>query len=212
MLYGLFSKMIQSIEYKNDYFVYSLLISNFKKNLTSKSKELEEKKIEKDAVNFMLKNIIDENYQLYYLENGQPRLNNSDFKISISHSAKRIVLQLSTKINPGIDTEIQREKLRLVKSRFLNPQELISCEGEHELMYLCLHWSAKEAIYKSAGITGLSFSKQIIINQINFTGSKKGNIFATLMLPSCLLKYHLNFVLPEIDECIVYVNDIISPM
>lgn len=203
--------MIQLIENKINYFVYSLLISNFKNNLTSESKKIEKKKTEKDAVNFILKHIIDENFQLSYLENGQPFLKNSEFKISISHSARRITIQLSKNLNPGIDTEIHREKLLIIKSKFLSQQEMLNCKGSKELMLLCLHWSAKEAIYKSAGITGLSFSKEIIIDQINFTTSNKGNISATLMLPSFLLKYHLNFVVPEKDECIVYVNEIISP-
>jgi len=204
--------MIQLLENKNDYFVYSLLISNFNANLTSESKEFNKKKLEKDAVIFMLKKILGENLQLSYLENGQPVLLHSNFKISISHSARRIVLQLSTNINPGVDTEVQREKLIRVKSKFLSQQEMLNCNGEQELMLLCLHWSAKEAIYKSAGIAGLSFSNQISINQINFSESKKGNISATLSMPSGLLTYRLNFVLPEMDECIVFVDDIISPV
>jgi len=204
--------MIQLIENINDYFVYSLLISNFKKNLTSISEELNEKKLEKDAVIYMLKNILGMNFQLSYMGNGQPVLLHSNLKISISHSARRIVLQLSTNINPGVDTEIQREKLIRVKRKFLSQQEMLNCNGEQELILLCLHWSAKEAIYKSAGIAGLSFSNQISIDQINFSETKKGNISATLSLPSGLLTYRLNFVLPEMDECIVFVDDIISPV
>lgn len=200
--------MIQLIENKNDYFVYSLLISNFIINLTSESEKLNKKKIEKDAVVFILNIVLGNNYHLSYLESGQPVLINSEFKISISHSAKRITVQLSKKINPGVDTEILREKLILVKSKFLNPQEILNYERDKELMLLCLHWSAKEAIYKSAGIAGLSFSNQIRIDQIEFISSKKGNITATLMLPNGHLTYCLCFVLPENDECIVFVDEI----
>jgi hypothetical protein len=67
---------------------------------------------------------------------------------------------INTRKACGIDLELPREKLNLVKDKFLNPHEK---NGTLELMDLCKYWTAKEVLFKVYGDRSLSFKDHMIV-------------------------------------------------
>ena len=67
----------------------------------------------------------------------------------------------------GIDIEHKQNKIIRIKNKFLNDSEKLENEYQYNVDYLTMIWTAKESIYKSLGIKGVSFSDNIIIKNIN---------------------------------------------
>lgn len=164
---------------------------------------------EQNAFLYFQKYALGEHIKIKKLPSGRPVLEGSDQHISISHSKKRLVVQVSSVPCPGIDTELFRQKLLQVAPRFLSKEEIKGCEQDNKLKLLCLHWCAKEAIYKSADLPGLSFANHISIRNINFQNELTGVIHANLDAPSITRIYELKFILPSSDEAIVFVDNFI---
>jgi 4'-phosphopantetheinyl transferase len=68
-------------------------------------------------------------------------------KISFSHSDKIVGVMLSQK-NAGLDVQVFNEKLKRIKEKFTNSQELSRIKAPTELAALSLTWSIKEAVFK----------------------------------------------------------------
>ena len=88
--------------------------------------------------------------------------------VSVSHSRGECVLAVSA-VKVGVDLEEPREQLARVAGKFLAPELAV---GE-----LARYWSAKEAVFKCAGISDL------VISEIKIDGSMKkatarGEIFS----------------------------------
>ncbi|WP_422359763.1 4'-phosphopantetheinyl transferase family protein [Reichenbachiella sp.] len=97
-------------------------------------------------------------------EFGKPHLVDSNYQISISHSYPMVACAIHPSSPCGIDIESMRPQLVKIKHKFLNPKELAYCQND--LKKLCLHWSAKEALYKVHGRKSLIFAEQLAIQQI----------------------------------------------
>lgn len=80
---------------------------------------------------------------------GEPIL--SGFHISVSHSRTHIAIALSRHAQPGIDIEPPSPRLARVVPRIMRPDEP---EGIDPLRA----WTAKEAVFKCAGVEGLVLS------------------------------------------------------
>lgn len=78
-------------------------------------------------------------------------------EISISHSIRTVALAVGRAGNPiGVDIELPRRQLVRVAPRFLAPEETaIHAASEENLLRA---WTAKEAAFKAAGITGLTLT------------------------------------------------------
>lgn len=78
-------------------------------------------------------------------------------EISISHSIRTVALAVGRAGNPiGVDIELPRRQLVRVARRFLAPEETaIHAASEENLLRA---WTAKEAAFKAAGITGLTLT------------------------------------------------------
>lgn len=82
---------------------------------------------------------------------GSPILAGSSLHISISHSRHYVALALHPTLRIGIDIEEPRlEQLRRVISKFLSPTELPMWQDR-----LLEAWTAKEAAFKAAGLSGI---------------------------------------------------------
>lgn len=84
-----------------------------------------------------------------------------EWHISISHSFDKLVVLYHTRISTGVDIEQIREKIHLIKHKFLSDSELAYC-GE-DAWRLTLFWSVKEAVYKAYGKKGLDFAGDIFV-------------------------------------------------
>lgn len=78
-------------------------------------------------------------------------------EISISHSIRTVALAVGRAGSPiGVDIEQPRQQLARVVRRFLAPEETaIHAASEENLLRA---WTAKEAAFKAAGITGLTLA------------------------------------------------------
>lgn len=119
-------------------------------------------------------------------EFGKPYLVDSDYHISISHSYPMVACALHPTKPCGIDIESARSQLLKIRHKFLNPQELEFC-GE-DLDKLCIHWAAKEALYKIYGRKRLIFAEQLAVTEITEEGIK-----AQVIQDSIADNYLLNY-------------------
>jgi phosphopantetheinyl transferase len=85
--------------------------------------------------------------QLY--RTNKPILYNGPF-ISFSHSENLVGVIISA-AETGIDVQTINPKIRLISSKFLNPEEPGIVNLDNELMSLCMIWSIKEAVFKVYG-------------------------------------------------------------
>ncbi len=131
--------------------------------------------------------------QIRYLSSGKPVLNDGQY-ISISHSNNYVVVAVSSQ-PVGIDIEQPHPKLIKINSRFKHPDDEFPALTE-ELVQLQYLWTAKESIYKLAGIPGLNFKNDIRLlsfNQFNTSGTallknqQKIKLFFNKLEPNFLL-------------------------
>jgi len=107
---------------------------------------------------------------LYYDDNGAPFLKSKKY-ISISHTNYFSAIALCE--NPvGIDIQDFRNKITSIKDKFLNDNE-IKLIDVNSIKDLTIVWSIKESIYKMYQKQGLSFKKNIIIQ--NFSNEFKNS-------------------------------------
>ena len=135
--------------------------------------------------------------QLRYLSSGKPVLNNGQY-ISISHSDNFVVIAVSSQ-PIGIDIEKPNPKLINISSRFKHPVDrLPALTGETvPLQYL---WTAKESIYKLAGISGLNFKNDIRLlsyGQFNTSGT-------ALLKNRQKIKLFFNKLEPDLMLCMAF--------
>lgn len=101
-------------------------------------------------------------------QNGKPYLPDYPYKISLTHSYEYAGVMLSTKGECGIDLEIVKEKVQIIKSKFLKPEELAFINPQNEILHLYACWCAKEAVYKLQGNKGVSFLEDMTITSFNY--------------------------------------------
>ena len=112
---------------------------------------------------------------------GKPFLANLDYKISLSHSYEYAAVIISKHYNVGIDVELMKNKIDVIKHKFLSDLELAENITANHIDGLYVCWCAKEAIYKWQGKAGLSFRDHIRIHP--FDVKSEGSIIATVILP-----------------------------
>lgn len=96
--------------------------------------------------------------------NGKPYLANFPQKISLTHSFDYAGAIISSVGEVGIDMELIKSKVERIAHKFLKEEELdfiTSGENRIEQLYAC--WSAKEAVYKLQGNSGVSFLHNMTI-------------------------------------------------
>jgi 4'-phosphopantetheinyl transferase len=110
---------------------------------------------------------------IVYRKNGAPYLQNEDLNISISHSATLVAIILNKK-RAGIDVEILGRKVERIADKFLSGKELeFARQSPEPEICMTLLWSAKEAVYKCIGKSGVEFKKQILVGPFNPSGEGK---------------------------------------
>ena len=139
----------------------------------SAGKILDKYRFETHQKQFLVKEILLKraglDQKINYLPTGKPILNTTHF-ISISHSHQYVFIAESS-YPVGIDVEFKNRKLFKIASRFVDPDDYLP-EQPETLNQLQQIWTAKESIYKLAGIPGLSFKNDIrIINFDDYNGT-----------------------------------------
>jgi len=92
---------------------------------------------------------------------GKPELADSDYEISLSHTAHYVTLLLGYKLNVGIDIEKPQAKMKKIAQRLFNEYEL-QLYGT-DLKKLSKIWSAKEVLFKLYMKGGIDFKTNLFI-------------------------------------------------
>ena len=100
---------------------------------------------------------------LSYTQQGAPMVEGSDVNISISHTARLVVVALSEKHVIGIDAEqADRQQVIKVRDKFLNANEK-QFIGPDDLAAHIIAWTAKEAIIKAERNSALDWTNGICL-------------------------------------------------
>lgn len=109
-------------------------------------------------------------------EFGKPRLDNSPYHISISHSWN-LAAAIAAPSAVGIDIQRLVGKIGRLAHKFMRPEEMEALQTATRLEHLHVFWGAKEALYKAYGKRELDFCKNILVEPFDFnlkTGKCKG--------------------------------------
>lgn len=107
---------------------------------------------EREAVMRLLAKRFGSGTELLHDADGAPAVSGSSYRISISHCAGMAAIATHPTLRIGIDIETARPQLMRVRHKFLTEQEVDRYRSIDELLWA---WTAKEAVYKAAGIAGL---------------------------------------------------------
>ncbi len=109
---------------------------------------------EVEAVRCLLVRAFGPEVRLSHGADGAPFIDGMESHISITHGAGLALLAVDPMQPIGIDVECWRPSLLNVASRVLDAEEQAAC-GEDPIKLLRA-WTAKEAIFKAAGVEGLT--------------------------------------------------------
>jgi phosphopantetheinyl transferase len=132
------------------------------------------------AYRYILKNVVgmEKSVRVRYDQHSKPFIDLSDEHISVTHSGKFAGVILSKKYPVGIDVEEVNQRLHKVGDKFLSRDETGQAIETMSTEQLCIHWCAKEALYKLYGERKLDFKSHIRIGRLpdKLEGDFKGMI------------------------------------
>lgn len=117
-------------------------------------------------------------FDLFYDEVGKPHLKDGKH-ISITHSFQFSAIIVSDATPVGIDIEKQRDKILRIAHKFTPLREYKTIANHEALVRkLTIVWGGKESIYKVYAEKGLSFLKNIDIDDFSMEASHtKGTVY-----------------------------------
>jgi phosphopantetheinyl transferase len=105
----------------------------------------EGRKIDFLTSRILLTELMEGRFSIGHKGTGKPFIEESDFRISISHSKNFVSMIISKNKEVGVDVEHISERPRKVRKKFMTANELKWCADDEGMTIL---WSAKEAIFK----------------------------------------------------------------
>jgi phosphopantetheinyl transferase len=151
----------------------------------------EKRKCEYLAVRLLLKKMMLSRHELNYQSSGKPFLD-VDLNISISHSSELVVILLA-ETRVGVDVESLGRNTVQIASRYLSEAELQEVEKSNNPAFTrILYWSAKEALYKCAFLTGIDFKNNIQINSFRDT-NESGHFTGQLSINNQITGFEFSF-------------------
>jgi 4'-phosphopantetheinyl transferase len=114
-------------------------------------------------------------------DHGKPYLVNLDYEISLSHSYDYAAVMISSNKKVGVDIELMKEKIQVIKHKFLSVDELKQENLDTSTEGLYVSWCVKEAIYKWNGRKGLELKKDMFVKA--FPLQDAGVLDAVVFLP-----------------------------
>ncbi|NIJ46218.1 phosphopantetheinyl transferase [Wenyingzhuangia heitensis] len=138
------------------------------------------------SIRHLLKQIQQNDDDLYYNEFGKPILKNGKH-ISITHSYDFSAIVISD-ISIGIDIEKNRDKITIIKHRFTDLEQH-QLNDEEYIKKLTFIWGAKESMFKIHPCGGMSFKNDLIIDKFTSTNAK-GFINTPEMKQDCNIYFH----------------------
>ncbi len=122
---------------------------------------LDKRKLEFLATRCLIKELIQKDPVINYMDTGRPVLENSTFNLSISHTKGFAAVALSKGEYSGIDIEHPSERVIKVYDRFVSAEEKAFIPESKQLEYFTLLWSLKEAMYKIFDEKSVIFNRDL---------------------------------------------------
>jgi 4'-phosphopantetheinyl transferase len=110
-------------------------------------------------------------------QDGKPFLENKKFQISISHSVLYAAVYLDKHQAVGVDIQKVKPDIGRGMDYFLNEKEQLWVD-KTDFILMNILWSAKESVYKYAGIKELDPRNQVVIEA--FKPEQAGTITAMI--------------------------------
>ena len=114
-------------------------------------------------------------------DHGKPYLVDIDYEISLSHSYDYAAVMISSNKKVGVDIELMKDKIQLIKHKFLSVDELKQQNLDTSVDGLYVSWCVKEAIYKWNGRKGLELKKDMFVKAFDL--KEAGDVDAVVTLP-----------------------------
>ena len=114
-------------------------------------------------------------------DHGKPYLVDIDYEISLSHSYDYAAVMISRDKKVGVDIELMKDKIQLIKHKFLSVDELKQQNLDTTKEGLYVSWCVKEAIYKWNGRKGLELKKDMFVKAFDL--KEAGDVDAVVSLP-----------------------------
>ncbi|MGM0619872.1 MAG: 4'-phosphopantetheinyl transferase family protein [Bacteroidota bacterium] len=161
--------------------------------------KIEKRKKEFLAVRLLLKKILGQKAEIIYDESGKPKIQNSNYNLSISHSTQLAVVFLSKK-NIGIDAENITRNIKTVVDRFLSEKEKEQTSNTSDTQTAqIIYWSAKEAIFKCTREKNIQFNTGILIQP----ETKPGQLHGQQLKNNCTAHFELRYFFHQ-NNVVVY--------
>ena len=152
----------------------------------------ESRRLQWIASRVLLKEICGKNdLRISYDVFGKPFLENSEIKISISHSHNKIAFIIN-KEETGIDIELIKEKIERIQNKFMSAAELKNIKAENKKEMLSIYWCVKESLYKLYGEKELHFKENILIDDFNY--NKEGVISGKIVTEKFNRNFRLSYL------------------
>ncbi|MDX9769775.1 MAG: 4'-phosphopantetheinyl transferase superfamily protein [Tenuifilaceae bacterium] len=149
----------------------------------------ERRRLEWLAARSLLREFGYEGHVMYH-PTRRPFLAHSRSHISITHSYPFVAVIMSEKFHVGIDIESFARPFAQVKDKYLSKREKKWVDNDDNRR-LALIWSAKEAIYKLPGMSGLGGS-DMELKPIEHL-SDEGKLEASVRLGNTIQHFNLNY-------------------
>lgn len=172
----------------------NILLSTEDREKLSKRKSLQQQKGFLATRKLILHAGID-SASLKYNQNGAPFLD-SGKHLSITHSKTQAGIALGDHLL-GLDIEEYHHKIEKIAPKFLHKDEDYAIKSNNPIEMLTRIWTAKESLYKALNISGISFSKQLLIAPFQ-VGQTTGK--AEVSIGDEIRKFSLDFILNK-DYC-----------
>lgn len=130
------------------------------------------------ATRLLLKEMLGHEAIIHHHPNGAPFLSETEKKqISISHTKDFVAIMLTDVTHiAGIDIEYRSERVRKVRSRFLNAEEEQFIDPAHETEHLLICWCAKETLYKIINRQEVDFCRHLHTQPFSY--AEQGTLIA----------------------------------
>ena len=122
---------------------------------------------------------------------GKPRLAESRFEISLSHSWE-LVSVIAAPVAVGVDVQRLVPKITRLAPRFMRPEEHAALTAATLVEQLHVCWGAKEALYKAYGRRQLDFRAHIHLDPFQYLDAG-GQLAGRVVLPDLTQHYRIDY-------------------
>lgn len=112
-----------------------------------------------------------------YAPSGEPLFEGLEGSISVTHSRKFVALARAWQGRCGIDIEQLGRNFERIEDKYISAAERVLTAAD-DPRFRAAVWSAKEAMFKCVGRTGVDFRRDLQITEVDFAGGRvRGTAF-----------------------------------